>query len=289
MLEQCRDKRVVLVGDSLNRNMWESLACILYAAAPDRSRATVDDASADHKIFQALVTKDKPKKKNFCILLLLISKSNRNSVELFLRSRTGLQLHGGVLLEPVPGGPRRPDQGAEAGPPPGDDVSPARRRRRAGVQHGPLVDAHRQVQGVRLLSSRPHQNHPRPWLDTDLTTTALQVGSPGEEREEGGDGSGGSLQPRAPDMDAVARSKRGLSQDHGVLPQHLPRAQEVRKLDRISTDYQLNYLILTLENNDMIGIGTARTGATTRRLRWRGRRSTWRRSREGWCRSWRGT
>ncbi|EEE64866.1 hypothetical protein OsJ_19723 [Oryza sativa Japonica Group] len=54
MLEQCRDKRVVLVGDSLNRNMWESLACILYAAAPDRSRATVDDASADHKIFQAL-------------------------------------------------------------------------------------------------------------------------------------------------------------------------------------------------------------------------------------------
>ncbi len=54
MLEQCRDKRVVLVGDSLNRNMWESLACILYAAAPDRSRATVDDASADHKIFQKL-------------------------------------------------------------------------------------------------------------------------------------------------------------------------------------------------------------------------------------------
>uniref|UniRef100_J3MA90 Uncharacterized protein n=1 Tax=Oryza brachyantha TaxID=4533 RepID=J3MA90_ORYBR len=54
MLEQCRDKRVVLVGDSLNRNMWESLACILYAAAPDRSRALVDDASADYKIFRAL-------------------------------------------------------------------------------------------------------------------------------------------------------------------------------------------------------------------------------------------
>uniref|UniRef100_A0A0D9WKE9 Uncharacterized protein n=1 Tax=Leersia perrieri TaxID=77586 RepID=A0A0D9WKE9_9ORYZ len=54
MLEQCRDKRVVLVGDSLNRNMWESLACILYAAAPDRSQALIDDASAEHKIFQAL-------------------------------------------------------------------------------------------------------------------------------------------------------------------------------------------------------------------------------------------
>ncbi|KAG8086558.1 hypothetical protein GUJ93_ZPchr0010g10731 [Zizania palustris] len=54
MLEQCRDKRVVLVGDSLNRNMWESLACILYAAAPDRSRALADDASAVHKIFRAM-------------------------------------------------------------------------------------------------------------------------------------------------------------------------------------------------------------------------------------------
>ncbi len=80
MLEQCRDKRVVLVGDSLNRNMWESLACILYAAAPDRSRATVDDASADHKIFQALVTKDKPKKKTFAFYYY--SSANQTEIQL---------------------------------------------------------------------------------------------------------------------------------------------------------------------------------------------------------------
>ncbi|KAK9150475.1 hypothetical protein Syun_008784 [Stephania yunnanensis] len=31
MLERLRGKRVIIVGDSLNRNMWESLACILLS------------------------------------------------------------------------------------------------------------------------------------------------------------------------------------------------------------------------------------------------------------------
>ncbi|KAL2937998.1 Protein trichome birefringence-like 2 [Bienertia sinuspersici] len=30
MVERLRNKRVILVGDSLNRNMWESLACMLH-------------------------------------------------------------------------------------------------------------------------------------------------------------------------------------------------------------------------------------------------------------------
>ncbi|KAL6615581.1 hypothetical protein ACP70R_037851 [Stipagrostis hirtigluma subsp. patula] len=52
-LELCRDRRLVFVGDSLNRNMWESLACILYTAVPDRSRARiVNDAGAE--IFRAM-------------------------------------------------------------------------------------------------------------------------------------------------------------------------------------------------------------------------------------------
>nr|CAB3477611.1 unnamed protein product [Digitaria exilis] len=55
-LEACRDRRVVFVGDSLNRNMWESLACILYAAVPDRSRTRiVDVAGFKYRIFQATV------------------------------------------------------------------------------------------------------------------------------------------------------------------------------------------------------------------------------------------
>ncbi|XP_021718205.1 protein trichome birefringence-like 43 [Chenopodium quinoa] len=37
MVERFRNKRVILVGDSLNRNMWESLACILYSSIPNAS------------------------------------------------------------------------------------------------------------------------------------------------------------------------------------------------------------------------------------------------------------
>ncbi|XP_006646096.1 protein trichome birefringence-like 3 [Oryza brachyantha] len=53
-LEQCRNRRVVFVGDSLNRNMWESLACLLYTAVPDRSRTRVDDVASGYTIFRAM-------------------------------------------------------------------------------------------------------------------------------------------------------------------------------------------------------------------------------------------
>ena len=35
MLERLRGKRLVFVGDSLNRNMWESLVCILRHSVKD--------------------------------------------------------------------------------------------------------------------------------------------------------------------------------------------------------------------------------------------------------------
>ncbi|KAE9598292.1 hypothetical protein Lal_00003875 [Lupinus albus] len=38
MLDMLRGKRLVFVGDSLNRNMWESLICILRNAVKDKSR-----------------------------------------------------------------------------------------------------------------------------------------------------------------------------------------------------------------------------------------------------------
>uniref|UniRef100_A0A0E0JL56 Uncharacterized protein n=1 Tax=Oryza punctata TaxID=4537 RepID=A0A0E0JL56_ORYPU len=53
-LEQCRNRRVVFVGDSLNRNMWESLACLLYTAVPDRLRTRVEDVASDYRIFRAM-------------------------------------------------------------------------------------------------------------------------------------------------------------------------------------------------------------------------------------------
>lgn len=38
MLERLRGKRLVFVGDSLNRNMWESLICILRNSVKDKSK-----------------------------------------------------------------------------------------------------------------------------------------------------------------------------------------------------------------------------------------------------------
>ncbi|GLU19471.1 hypothetical protein SLE2022_357210 [Rubroshorea leprosula] len=38
MLEMLKGKRVVFVGDSLNRNMWESLVCVLCNSVEDKSR-----------------------------------------------------------------------------------------------------------------------------------------------------------------------------------------------------------------------------------------------------------
>lgn len=38
MLELLRGKRLVFVGDSLNRNMWESLICILKNSVKDQKK-----------------------------------------------------------------------------------------------------------------------------------------------------------------------------------------------------------------------------------------------------------
>ncbi|CAI0449068.1 unnamed protein product [Linum tenue] len=53
MLELLRGKRVVIVGDSLNRNQWESLACLLYSALPP-SRCHVGVVRSDYKVFKSL-------------------------------------------------------------------------------------------------------------------------------------------------------------------------------------------------------------------------------------------
>lgn len=41
MLERLRDKRIIIVGDSLNRNQFESLACLLHSALSPSSQAHV--------------------------------------------------------------------------------------------------------------------------------------------------------------------------------------------------------------------------------------------------------
>ncbi|KAL8130061.1 hypothetical protein V2J09_019216 [Rumex salicifolius] len=51
MMKKLRGKRVIIVGDSLNRNMWESLACLLYTSISPR-RALVD-VHGSYKVFKA--------------------------------------------------------------------------------------------------------------------------------------------------------------------------------------------------------------------------------------------
>ncbi|KMS96425.1 hypothetical protein BVRB_9g225250 [Beta vulgaris subsp. vulgaris] len=53
MLERLRNKRMIIVGDSINRNMWESLACLLYSIVPS-SKAEI----VDKKAYKGLVAKD---------------------------------------------------------------------------------------------------------------------------------------------------------------------------------------------------------------------------------------
>lgn len=47
MLRLLRDKRLVFVGDSLNRNMWESLVCVLRNSLEDMSG--IFEASGRHE------------------------------------------------------------------------------------------------------------------------------------------------------------------------------------------------------------------------------------------------
>ncbi|KAI4385039.1 hypothetical protein MLD38_003110 [Melastoma candidum] len=52
MLERLRGKRVIVVGDSLNRNQFESLACLLYSSVPSWD-SYVDVTSGRYKIFRS--------------------------------------------------------------------------------------------------------------------------------------------------------------------------------------------------------------------------------------------
>ncbi|KAM7277336.1 hypothetical protein ACFE04_019202 [Oxalis oulophora] len=53
MLERLKGKRVIFVGDSLNRNHWESLACLLYSVLPP-TRTQVEVSSPMYMMFRSL-------------------------------------------------------------------------------------------------------------------------------------------------------------------------------------------------------------------------------------------
>ncbi|XP_021775658.1 protein trichome birefringence-like 43 [Chenopodium quinoa] len=53
MLERLRNKRVILVGDSLNRNMWESLACLLHSSIPSSNVQLRDNSKVPRLFWKA--------------------------------------------------------------------------------------------------------------------------------------------------------------------------------------------------------------------------------------------
>ncbi|KAL5674813.1 hypothetical protein ACJX0J_010944, partial [Zea mays] len=62
MLERSRDGRIVFAGDSIGRNQWESMVCMLAAAVPAASSSRVYERSGKpisrHKGYLAMVFAD---------------------------------------------------------------------------------------------------------------------------------------------------------------------------------------------------------------------------------------
>ncbi|XP_021775713.1 protein trichome birefringence-like 42 [Chenopodium quinoa] len=53
MLERLRNKRMIIVGDSINRNMWESLACLIYSSVPSTRTVASTNKEAAHRFLKA--------------------------------------------------------------------------------------------------------------------------------------------------------------------------------------------------------------------------------------------
>ncbi|GLJ14219.1 hypothetical protein SUGI_0228260 [Cryptomeria japonica] len=82
MLEMLRDKRLAFVGDSLNRNMWESLVCILRHAVQDKNRVYEISGRQDFKKegFYAFRFEDYNCSVEFVRAPFLVQESERDGV-----------------------------------------------------------------------------------------------------------------------------------------------------------------------------------------------------------------
>lgn len=101
-LSRLRGRRLVLVGDSMNRNQFESMLCVLRQALPDKSRLVETHGWRISKgrgffVFKFLVQKDSDPLFN-CSLNIEELKNERSSL--------GLRVHGGVRAVAFPGAGR---------------------------------------------------------------------------------------------------------------------------------------------------------------------------------------
>lgn len=73
MLELIRGKRLVFVGDSINRNQWESMLCLLFGAAKDPK-----------KVYERHGRKITKEKGNYSFKFVVISQNYFHSFGFFL-------------------------------------------------------------------------------------------------------------------------------------------------------------------------------------------------------------
>ncbi|RRT44471.1 hypothetical protein B296_00055737 [Ensete ventricosum] len=161
MLRALRGKRLVFVGDSLNRNMWESLLCILRHPLKRKHRVFEVSGRKEFRTdnsyaFRFEVRGAAPASRIDSIHLpfALCRRWRVSFMHLLLANRAGLQLFDRVLPVAVPGAGKL--QGGIAGEeqgnaPAGFDrgvVGCLQDRRHPRLQLGPLVDAREDLERV---------------------------------------------------------------------------------------------------------------------------------------------
>ncbi|KAK8446169.1 hypothetical protein SEVIR_9G445001v4 [Setaria viridis] len=142
-LTRMKGKTVMFVGDSLGRNQWESLVCLLHAAAPQSPAQLVSsDPLYNYKFLVCTCTARR---------VYDYSELGHRRDSEFTYVRAGVRGDGLLLPRAVSCGHRRGP--GEEGPDAGRHHRERRgvaRRRRALLQLRPLVDAHRRDAGVGL-------------------------------------------------------------------------------------------------------------------------------------------
>ncbi|RWV94526.1 hypothetical protein GW17_00042927 [Ensete ventricosum] len=161
MLRALRGKRLVFVGDSLNRNMWESLLCILRHPLKRKHRVFEVSGRKEFRTdnsyaFRFEVRGAAPASRIDSINLPFAPcrRWRVSFMHLLLANRAGLQLFDRVLPVAVPGAGKLQDgiageeQGNAAAGFDRGVVGCLQDRRHPRLQLGPLVDAREDLERV---------------------------------------------------------------------------------------------------------------------------------------------
>lgn len=94
IVEVLRGKRVVMVGDSLNRNMWQSLLCLLRESVADKNRVSRVRRSKDYfavKLYVRACMHVYIYEYYFDVIFSLFQMLGMDNATIFLHGFAGLQ------------------------------------------------------------------------------------------------------------------------------------------------------------------------------------------------------